>query len=248
MRNDNENNSRSVLYENNLFHEAVKMAALLDGERLFQENKELNADAPGVSIEKQKEFRNKLDKALRNKQNNNRRFSCVNSLQKIAVIALIATAVLSISLLSVEAFRTRIFNFFMEVKPEFTEFRLEESSNNTKDSWIIDWENAYLPTYIPAGYQVESSENGETFKSILLINAEGKIIDYAQYFEDASFNYDTEDANTQDITINGEAGTLILKEGHYSIVWMHENMIFVVMTQINEVETKKIAESVKFIK
>mgnify|MGYP002350923992 CR=1 FL=1 len=169
-------------------------------------------------------------------------------LQRVAVIILALGSVLAASLFSVDAFRVKVLNFFMETKPEYTEFRLEESKERRNDEKVVDWSNSYMPTYVPEGYTVEFSENGSAIKSILFQNAEGKIIDYTQHTEAANFNYDTESASSREITVNEKGGTLIVKEGTYSIVWKYEKSIFVVMTQIDEQETLKIAENIKFMK
>lgn len=248
MQNNHKGVTRQTLYEDSLFRDAVKETARIEGENLLKENKQLSTDDIGVSSEKQIEFRRRLEKALQDKKNKERRISHIKTLQRVAVITLVFSAALAISLLSVDAFRVNFLNFFMEIKSEYTEFRLEDENKNSDGVRLMNWSNAYVPTYVPEGYQVESSENGDTLKLITFQNSDGQMINYAQYTENVAFNYDTEGAELRDIVVNGDAGTLIVKESHYSIVWKYENSIFVVMTQINEQETLKIAESLEFIK
>lgn len=247
MKSDKDEKSRQKLYEDNLFREALKKTAAIQGDRLIKENQTLNQNVADLSEIKKAEFETRLRKALNEKKFRNNS-STMRPIQKIAVIILIIGIMASISFFSVDALRVRILNFFMEIRPEYTEFRLEEENQDLEDSRIVNWENAFMPTYIPAGYVVESSENGELAKSITLVNTDGKIIDYAEYNEAVSFNYDTEDAVLQDITVKDETGTLIIKNDNYSIIWTLGNSIFVIRTQISEEETKKIAESVKFLK
>lgn len=246
MRNNCDEQSRRALYEGSLFREAMRRVANLEGEKLIRENQELNEDDASVSSQKQSEFKSRLDQALRERKRFRGRLSRMRPYQKIAVVVLIIGAAVSISLFSADALRVRVFNLFMDVKPEYTEFRLEEDKGSEKVR-NVDWKDAYVPTYIPEGYYVESAENYDSIKSIIYANKHGEIIDYGQYSESASVNYDTEDASMEDITVNGEAGTLIVKGDRYSIIWQHDHSIFVVMTHISQKETLKVAESIKFL-
>jgi hypothetical protein len=248
MSNNHKGATRQILYEDSLFREAVKETARIEGENLLYENKQLSTEDAGVSFEKQSEFRNRLDSELQNKKNRERRASKIKALQRVAVIILVVSAALTVSLFSVDAFRVKIINLIMEIRTEYTEFQLVDEKAEMKGDRIVDWTNAYVPTYIPEGYLVESSENGDNIKAILFINGDGKIIDYAQYSEAASFNYDTEGATVKDVTVNGNDGKIIVKGYNYSVVWKYEGGIFVVMTQISAEETLKIAENIKFIK
>lgn len=253
MKTNLKETSRRTLYEDNLFREAVREAARIEGELLLRENSGMSEDDADISLDKQKAFRERLERSLQDKRNKERRLSHIKVLQRAAVILLVLSSVLAVSLFSVDAFRVRFFNLLIETKPEYTEFRLEEKNGGSdgdqgNGAQSVDWPNSYIPTYVPEGYSVESSENYDSMKLILFQNAEGKIIDYAQYSESVSFNYDTEDAVLQDITVNGEAGMLVVKGENYSIIWKHESSIFVVRTQIDEQETLKIAENIKFIK
>jgi hypothetical protein len=248
MANDRKVTTRQQLYEDNLFREAVKLAARIEGENLLKENQELGPDAVGVSPEKQEEFRNRLERLLLNKKRRENRFAAVRILQKVAVIALVIIATVTVTIFSVEAFRVRVLNLFMEIKPEYTEFRLEEEDQSEGAARSVDWTDAYVPAYVPEGYRVESAENGSDMKTIVFINDEEKIIHYSQFSENVSLNYDTENASMEDVTVNGNAGTLIVKGDNYSVIWQQANSIFVVMTQINEEETLKIAESITFNK
>ena len=248
MKKDDSHKTRQMLYEVNLFREAVKEAARNEGQNLLKQNKELKPEDLGVSSEKQKEFQKRLDKVFQDKRIKEKRISHRRIIQRVAIIVLIFIAVTTASLFSVDAFRAKFFNFLMEIKPKYTEFQLEEGNKEVGGVRIVDWTNTYIPTYIPEGYTLESSDNSDTMKSIILENEDGHIIDYAMYTEDVNFNYDTEGAAVQDIKVNGEEGMLIIKENHYCIVWKQDSLIFIVRTQINEKETLKIAEKVKYIK
>lgn len=252
MKNNDISMTRRTLYEDNLFREAAKEAARIEGERLLRENTELGPEIEGISIEKQREFRRSLEKAFRDKKRRAKRKTSMAVAKRAAIIVLVLSAMLTVSLITSEAFRVKFLNFFMEINPEYTEFWLEDHNENRNtdelENQYVDWSDAYAPTYIPEGYWVESAENGNSIKAILFINNDGKIINYAQYSEGASFHYDTEDADLQDITINGAEGKIIIKESNYSIIWNQDNSIFVVLTQINKEETLKIAESIKFFK
>ncbi|HML37535.1 MAG TPA: DUF4367 domain-containing protein [Bacillota bacterium] len=247
MKNNCDEQSRRALYEGRLFHEAMKRVAILEGEKLIMENQELNESDPEVSVQKQSEFKSRLDQAMRKRKKSRGRLSRMKPCQKVAVAILIIGAAVSISLFTTDALRVRVLNLFMDVKPEYTEFRLEEDQGQEK-ARNVDWKDAYAPTYVPEGYYVDSAENHDSMKSIIYANKDGDFIDYGQYSENSSVNYDTEDASMEDIAVNGEAGTLIVKGDRYSIIWQHDRSIFVIMTHISEEETLKIAESIKFLK
>lgn len=196
-------------------------------------------------------FSRRLDAELTKQRSRVRRPYLFRGLNTVAVAMLAGIVVFFTAMTTVGAFRTQVMNFWLDIRPEYTAFKLKGSNDATgASSMVVNWTNAYVPTYIPDGYEVSSLSYSAGNKTIVFVNdAEEKYIIYRELDESSNPVVDTENASRfEAIRINGRSGTLIVKNGMVTIVWETDARLFVIQAQTSVDTAVKIAEGVKYIK
>ena len=234
-------------YEDALFRLVVNNAAEEEGKQLLKDNEQLHSSQDDLpSAESMKAFTKLLDAHLKKekKVHNKAHFSNLN---KAAVAVLTIVVLFSTMMLSVQALRVKVLNFLISIQSEYTSFKLEDD-DQTAEKLIVDWKNAYVPTYIPKGYSVTDMSYSDAIKKITLDSEDNKTSIIYTQFESGSISIDTENASLiETIKINDQDGTLSIKDATTTVVWKMDNHLFIVQGQISRKEAIKIAESVKFI-
>jgi len=237
-------------YEDGLFFLAMNDLALKEGEEFLKDNEEMKSDHEGPSPESIKKFSKLLDSYLKKEKKAHKKNHTLNMLGKAAVAMLSVIIIFSTMMLTVQAFRIRVLNFLISIEPEYTSYQLndaDEEQNNAQ--LIIDWKNAYVPTYIPEGYTIGEMSYSDSIKKITMENTNGSYIIYTEFESKNNITVDTENASLiETVTINGQDGTLSIKDSITTIVWEMDNHLFIVQGQLSSDEAIEIANGVKFIK
>ena len=112
---------------------------------------------------------------------------------------------------------------------------------------LYDWEGAFAPTYLTAGYAHDSKFDAPGNHSIIYTNGDKTIV-FAQ-FETSNFNIDTENANIiETLIINESEALLVIKGEEVSIGWnIGDTMLYINGYESRE-EIIKIASGIKIIK
>lgn len=187
-----------------------------------------------------------MDIHLKKQQAYARKQRILNTINRVAVAMVIMLVLLGSVVMTVEAVRVRVLNFIMNVEPEYTSFELK--GNDKSGSAIVDWHKAYVPTFIPAGYEVSGVSTGQFEKSIEFKNKQGLLITYMELSESSKPQLDTENASTiKTININGYEGKLIVKDSLVTVIWPMNDHMYIIRGQIKEETAVKIAEGVKYI-
>ena len=251
-KNDDSRKKLYEEYEDSLFRLIMNDAAEKEGKSFLEEKERLKADPKNQpSPEKIERFSHRLDSLLKKQNRNHRRRSISRILSKVAVVVLVMVAVFSTAMVSVDAFRIKVMNFLIDVQPEYTSFQIKDGSSGSKgEKMVVNWTNTYLPTYIPAGYEVDSLTYTDPLKEITYRNQKNKdlVIDYSESDDSNNITVDTEKASVKTIYINGHKGMLVAKNSQTTVVWETDHHIFVVCTMESTDETLKIAQNVKFVK
>ncbi len=166
--------------------------------------------------------------------------------KRVAVFLIVITLGFTVTALSVEAFRVRLFNFVTEVSEKYTAISFTKESGVSYPE--IDWQAYYVLQYIPEGYSYQSSEKFGDLKIIFYANTLGQEIQFSQTILNTNYQADTENAEVADVNVNGEKGLLIKKAGRTTIVWAEAGMTFNIIGELDDSEIKKMAESIKFFK
>ncbi|MEN6327568.1 MAG: DUF4367 domain-containing protein [Syntrophomonas sp.] len=237
-------------YEDSLFKLVMHDAAEKEGQ-LFLEDKETLKKSPEFipSHEAIQKFSRQLDAHLKKPKAYARRQRILTALNRAAVAMLIILVLLCTTVATVQAVRARVLNFLIDIQQEYTSFELQNNENGSDGGSItIDWRKAYVPTYIPAGYEVSTSSNGELLRRIEFKNQQGSVITYTELSEGNKPALDTENASVfETVSINGQEGMLAAKDSLVTIIWQMNNRIFMIRGQTEKDTAVKMAEGVKYI-
>lgn len=145
-----------------------------------------------------------------------------------------------------EYVKETIYNLVYLHDEKYTQISVGQASNFI-DPEYYDWNGAYAPTYLTAGYVYDSKFDASGNHSIIYTNGD-KIIVFAQ-FETSNFNMDTENANIiETIIINESEALLVIKGEEVSIGWnIGDTMLYINGYESRE-EIIKIASGIKIIK
>ncbi len=113
----------------------------------------------------------------------------------------------------------------------------------------MEWENVYIPEFIPEGYQISKVESLVNTKIIHYSNEENQIIIFTQYQdENTNLRIDTENAKFDKVDINGFEGLLVEKNGMFTVAWHYNDSAFSLMSNADKGILIKMAESIKLRK
>lgn len=172
-------------------------------------------------------------------------------INRAAVIFLVLIITFSTAVVTVQAFRVKVMNFLIDIQPEYTSFQIKDNtSGSSGEKLTVNRTNTYLPTYIPEGYEVDSLTYTEPLKEITYSNPKNKnaCVYFTEYDSSNNLQVDTENgAVVKTVSVNGNKGTLIIKNSLITIVWKMGRNIFTVQSTENADRTMKISQNVKFI-
>ena len=255
MANQNDDTREKLYeeYENSLLRLVMYNAAEKEGKLFLEEKAALRNDS---SNEPSSEAIEKLARKFtiyRKKNNAQKRKHIFGGIaNKAAIFFLVLIVALSVMTVSVQAFRAKVMNFLIDVQPQYTSFQIKDSkSGSNGEKLTVNWTNTYLPTYIPAGYAVDSLTDTEPLKEITYRNQKNKtsLIDFSESDSSNNVEIDTENASLlKTMFVNGHKGTLVVKNAQTTVAWEMDRHIFVICTEESVEETLKIAERVKFVR
>lgn len=159
-------------------------------------------------------------------------------ISKVAILVLLLTSGFIIPFVTVDAFRERIINFYIENFDNHASFMPKEESPF----------NDFIVGYIPGGYLENDEIKTPSFYSLTYYNSENFMIDVTLYDSKSSFNVDIENCETYNITVNNKNGYIYRKPGSAILIFkFHENSIVITSTNddLTNEELIKIANSIK---
>lgn len=140
-------------------------------------------------------------------------------LLKIATITLIIFSGFIVPFITVDAFRERVLNFYIENFDTHASFT---SKDENRPSMTFE------VNYIPEGYNENDEYRTEDLYSHTYYNIENKMIDITLYGRDTSFNVDIENCKQLNVTINNKNGYIYRKTGFSALIYkFHENSIVI---------------------
>ncbi len=158
---------------------------------------------------------------------------------KVAIFVLVLTSGFVIPFITVDAFRERVINFYIENFDTHASFKPKES-----DKLFMQFEVNYIPQGYTEGDVFETVDlNSQTY-----FNKLNKMIDITLYYNETSFNIDAENCEVSNFMINNNAAYIYRKTGYITLVFKYHGNPIVISsndeTLANE-ELLKIAESIK---
>lgn len=160
-------------------------------------------------------------------------------LMKVAIFVLILTSGFAIPFVTVDAFREKILNYYIEKFETHSSFSPKEE---TEETTIITVE------YIPNGYELRDETKAPNYHSLTYYNYNNKIFNIKLYNKDTTFSVDSEGCEEYTVYINREIGYIFRKTGYVTLLFRDSNYSIIISsnddTTTNE-ELIKITEGIK---
>lgn len=163
------------------------------------------------------------------------------TVKRIAASAALFVVVAGVTVLSVDAFRVPVMRFVLDLTGTHSEIVIDTEKTSISKEF-----DPYLPSYVPAGFTVGTVQEYE---------GEGISIEYVnedEQFYGLRFDYvlsgasiDTEDAQIEEITIQGFPALVTEKKGRMMISCGINGHAYYVTGYISKEEAIKILESVQ---
>ncbi len=162
-----------------------------------------------------------------------------NFMYKVAAFVLILLSGFIIPFITVDAFREKVLNFYIENFDTHASFTPKEENTSFM---------TFKADYIPDGY-IESDEfKAPDFYSRTFYNQSNKMIDITLYGDKTSFNIDTENCEKYNVTIKDKNSYIYRKIDSAALIFKFHNNSIVIISDDNSItneELIKIAESIK---
>lgn len=140
---------------------------------------------------------------------------------KVAVAVMVFLGLMTTMVMSVDAFRIPVLNFFIEQYEHYSSLQL--NNNAQSEDSIIEAE--YLLGLLPDGYYKTSETSVPKVKISIYENDSGEIVQFSITQTDGGYNIDTEDALISEIVLGEYKGLLLEKDGYQAIWYDTENSI-----------------------
>lgn len=164
-------------------------------------------------------------------------------LPRVAVVLLTLIVSMTLVTLSVEAIRVRVLNVLFAKNDEYSSVRIVEEQPNTDIT--ESGEDYYVPTNIPAGFEIENVNELKNSVIIVYSNKENEQFSFTQAPNGTSFHLDTEGSINEEVLISDNKGIFIEKEGRNILFWNNEECSFYIASGLEQDILIVIAESIK---
>lgn len=189
-------------------------------------------------------FSNRFNRKMRTLLKYERRTPSMRQfLHRMKVVATMLFVILSLAfgtVMSVEAYRIRFFEFVTQVWEELTSIVTHSDDNANHDTLVLA-----SPSYIPKGYSILEQTSNEYKHSIIYSDRSGAEIYYLQKLSSQSeFIFDTEDVEPKEINIGACDGYVIINKGVTQLYWYDNFNTYTLIGSLDENEIIKMAESI----
>lgn len=158
----------------------------------------------------------------------------------ILIALLVVTATVTFS---VKALREKVIEFFAEVFGTHTVVTFVDDAEKVTENVVF--ENR-APSYIPAGYDLETEEHLNVSYRVTYINDNGERIVYRQRWKDSSeMILDTENVQSCEITVGSCHGITYISKGTTFITFADEEYVYTLSGVLSVETLMKISESIE---
>lgn len=166
---------------------------------------------------------------------------------QIAAAILIFILLSGITILSVEAWRVRVLNFIIETNEKYTSFMINDGSIDYSQFTDTETPGMHLPSYIPDGYTLESTEIVGSFYMVTYENEGGDLIILQGLTSGSSVGIDSEDAYHEQLFVNDELAYYYFKNDYSTLLFGYKENKFLLGGLISMDEIIRMAESMEYI-
>ncbi|WP_312645079.1 DUF4367 domain-containing protein [Hydrogenoanaerobacterium sp.] len=178
------------------------------------------------------------EKRQQNKKHNRK------AAKKAAAIVLVAFIGLSVAAMSVEAVRTTVINFFVSVQDEYTSVKAD-STDSEPIQQISERFAGKLPTYIPDGFIIKQVNEYEKSLGLTYEKNNGDKILFSIHMGANDVSFDTEDAQMNEIKINGKKAFISEKATGMVLLMFHNENAYQLSGNIDQKTAVKIMQSIE---
>ena len=186
------------------------------------------------------EFEKKMEKLIRKQRRTENQPPVFRTARKVAVILAICCTAAFSGLMTVEAFREQVLHFFTRKFTTHTEVEISaEGYDADDDMYVLEL------SYLPEGLAETKTMQADTVLATIYKNG-AYFLNVSQHklSEDGNWNmiFDTEDAETEFVEINGCRVWVIRKSDVIQMAWPIENAYITLCGNLPWEEMEKIAE------
>ncbi len=167
------------------------------------------------------------------------------ALMRAAVVLLAVIAVSTTLVLSVDAFRVPALEFLFKTNDNSLSVSVHDDTG-IYDSYNGDLSGLYLPDYVPKGYVFGSIERLGNIYTVQYKNETGGYVSLHHFVEGGVAKIDNEDAVIEDVTVNGEATKIYVKNGISNLLFKYQKNVFLLCGHIGKEEAIRMAESLQY--
>lgn len=208
----------------------------------------LPADEDIPEIKCSRAFERKMQKLL----NEQRRTPKTNKILrgvKQTIAAVLAIAMVSFGgLMTVEAYREKVIEFVVQIFNELTDYHFVSEKTDADQIELPEISFEYVPE---SAKETENRFTANNRRYVLYEDDAGQFFELTQRPIGADGKYgtilDTEDAEFEHTSINGNEGFYNEKGEDAVVVWTNNNIVYRLYGNIDISELKRIAESIKII-
>ena len=158
--------------------------------------------------------------------------------KRVCVSFIVVVFVAGVSVMSVDAWRVKLFNMLTNRSETNTEIRFQ---NDNENKFISD---EITLNYLPTGFQLLENNCANDIIYLSFINGD-KVFDVVCSPIQSALQSDPEEADSKSIKINNSDAVLTNKNGIVSIVWNDSTYSYSVAGNLNEDELVNIATNVE---
>lgn len=206
-------------------YEDIALSLLMDdyaaeeGAKLLKEFEaaEKNGELPEFPDDLDEKCRKLIDKSFAKRERNNLLTRIGKAALKVAVFALVFIGLAATTVMSVDALRVPVLNFFMQHTDRYS---ILVTDNQTGDnlSQADNWEDR-LEALIPEDYALVAQDQGIDGRTRLVYqNPDGYIISFLATPATDTYNFDSENARITETKLNNYDAILIETDG-LRLIW-----------------------------
>jgi len=139
-------------FKNELFEDLIGYAAECQSDELAK-LLPLDSEIQNPHVFSQ-DFENKMEKLIKQQRKLENRKKYIQIRKRVAVIIIVLFVSISFVVANVEALKTPIINFIIEVKDKFTKINIKDEDKDQSSIIIPDDKNILLPTYMSVKYEI----------------------------------------------------------------------------------------------
>ncbi len=224
--------------KNDIYNEIFDDLISYTGSKYIGEN--YNPDEKQELVEFSREHQKRMKRLLSGRSKVFHITGTCSRLKRALACIAIFLIITIIPVFSVDALRSKLFNFIIDMKQTYTDIIFSYASD-TKDSYHSD---AISFEYLPSGFKLEKKEERENF-IYMKFKAEDKYFTFSMYSISGSIGIDTENAQVKRVMINNREALLSSNENVKILVWNDDAFSYKLSGNIGEDTMIEIAKKIK---